>query len=526
MTTSLLNSILLTLFVFVAPTAPVRQVAGTVSAADFPGVDWVAKMNAAAATLTGGGTVDMPDSISGNATTIGMIASNITLEFTGSATFRLCQLNVGKFTKIYNHDALLLLRGTNCTGINQVNFAVLQTTDKFTLDGVRLDCDQQPNSTGILVGAGHAQTTMRNITVTNCSNSGLRLEGAQFGEYSNVSLYHNQVGLKIYTTVAGGGGNSNTFYGLKAVGNSVGVLIADSAKFGMGPDYFIDPSMLSNSVAAMAVSGNTWPADIHWFGGAPEANGGGPSAITIDGHLIKQASIYANHARITLTEVTIEEAAVNPFIRGENDSTIVLNNISGYGRWDGILVSVDATSTTTLEGRLDALGSIENVVAYPSAIRSSGYVRIYGVPLRPNFSNNASTLSIVDSRGSVSSGAGNDAVMGRVVTVHHMTAVGTQETNRVNFGNVGSPAGSLLVSILVKSSLDCSYILAAHGDGYSAIRVPLLAGRWTRIVIFKPESSKEKEFILMGWPDDATGPTVSFANLETTTGTSNSGQAN
>ena len=323
--------------------------------------------------------------------------------------------------------------------------------------------------------------------------------------------------------MAGGGGNSNTFYGLKAVGNTVGVLIAETAKFGMGPDYFINPSLLSNSVAGMAVFGDAWPTDIHRFGGAPEANGGGPSTVVIDGHVIKQASIYANRARITLTEVSIEEAAINPFIRAENDATVILNNVSGYGRWDGTLVSADATSTTTLEGRLDVIGSIENVVAYPSVMKSTGYIRMYGVPLTSGLVGNATTLAIIDSRGAVSSSAGTDAVIGRVTTVHHTATLGSQETNRVSFGNLetGIRVANFLVSILVRSSVDCSYTLAAYGDGYTRTRVPLLAGQWTRVVIFKPESSKEEGFVLMGWPEEAIGPTVSFARLETTTGASN-----
>src|SRR5207302_1722523 len=97
--------------------------AGFVSAAEFNGSDWLARVNAAAAALTNGGTIEVPDTIAGNATTLGAIPTNVTLEFTGSGAFGLCQINVGPFSKIFDNDALLRLNGPNCTGINQPNSA-------------------------------------------------------------------------------------------------------------------------------------------------------------------------------------------------------------------------------------------------------------------------------------------------------------------------------------------------------------------------------------------------------------------
>jgi hypothetical protein len=491
------------------------------SAANFPGRDWIAKVNAAA---THGGTIEIPDSIAGAASTLGTIPSNAILEFTGSATFSFCRINLGQFSKIYSRGALLQMSGPKCGGLRQENRAILQTTDKFILDGVRIDCGQQPESTGILIGANHAQISMRDVTVANCT-TGLQLDGAQFGEFSNLSLYRNQAGLKIYTTMNGGGGNSNAFYGLKAVGNTVGVLIAETASFGMGPDYFINPSLLSNSVAAMAVFGNAGPAEVHWYGGAPEVNGGGAASINIDGHLIKQATLYANLARITLSEVEVAEAKISPVIRAENSSAITLDNISGYGRWDGTLVSADRTSTTTLEGRLDVLGTIENVIAYPQVLASPAYVRIFGVPVIslnheiPNaFAGDPMRPHPADIKGSTSTSITRDPLLGSVTTVQHAQRRGSQENNRVSFGNVisahTSVESTIAVSILLKASVDCDYVISGYGDGYSTVHVPLVAGEWTRTVIYKSKFPSEKEFTLVGWPDDASGPAVSFSALQ------------
>jgi hypothetical protein len=504
-----------------------RLVVGFVSAGVFPGSDWLAKVNAASAALVNGGTVEVPDSLAGPATTIGDIPSNVTLEFTGSGTFGFCQINVGTFTKIYNNDALLQMTGSDCTGIRQPNSAILQKTDKFILDGLRLDCNHQPDSTGIFVGGGHAQTSMRNITVVNCTSTGMRLDGTQFGEFSNISLYNNFVGLKIYSTAEGGGGNSNSFYGLKVVGSTVGVLIAADSSLGMGADYFFNPSLLENSTAGMAVFGETWPTDIHWYGGAPEHTGENKrtGTITIDGRVVKPASIDANLARISLTEVSIAEASVSPFIRAENSSEIILNNVSGYGNWAGTLVSADSSSTTSLQGYMNIVGTIQNVISYPSVLRTSGYVRMSGSPLFSSNSNipnsfigNSDAPPVTDIKGSLSVALTNDQQMGPVTTVKHSATVGTQENNRVNFGNIVSRAGAfsgdILVSVLVKASVDCDYVLAGYADGYSATTVRLEAGKWVRIVILKAKVKMGTGFTLVGWPIDSNGPTVNFSKLE------------
>ncbi len=509
---------------FTLPLQAESVASGVVSAATFPGSDWLAKVNAAALALPRGGTIDIPDSIAGGTAAVGAVPGNIALIFTGRATFSFCQINVGPFTKIYGHGALLKISGPNCGGIRQDHPAILQTTDKFIVEGLRIDCDLQPESTGIFVGANHAQTAMRDVTVANCT-TGIRLDGAQFGEYANVSLYHNQAGLKIYTTLKGGGGNSNSFYGLKAVGNTVGILIAETASFGMGPNYFINPSLLSNSVASMAVFGHSRPAEVHWYGGAPEANGGGPDSITIDGHQIKQASIYASLARLTLNEVEIEEATISPVIRAEDSSAIVVDNVSGYGRWDGTLVSTDRTSSTILEGRLDVLGTIENVVSYPKALASPAYVRMSGAPLLslnrliPNeFHGDVMTPRPADIKGSVSAGTMRDLQMGPVTTVQHSARRGGQDDNRINFGMVApaSAPGGVLLSILLKAQVGCTYNLGIYGDGYTTTKVSLVAGQWTRIVIYRAKSPPGKAITLVGWPADASGPAVSFTALQVT----------
>jgi len=277
----------------------------------------------------------------------------------------------------------------------------------------------------------------------------------------------------------------------------------------------------------MAVFGKTWPTDIHWYGGAPEHTGekNGTGPVTIDGRTVKPASIYANLARINLSEVLIAEASVNPFIRAENSSETILDNVSGYGNWAGTLVSADSSSTTSLQGHISTVGMIQNVISYPSVLRTGGYIRMFGPPLFssnpdiPNsFTGNSNAPHVADIRGSLSAASTNDRRMGPVTTVVHTAVPGTQENNRVNFGNVvSSPAtvpSDILVSILLKASVNCSYVLEGYGDGYTATIVPLEAEKWTRVVILKAKAKAAEGLILVGWPTDSNGPTISFSKLE------------
>jgi len=177
---------------------------------------------------------------------------------------------------------------------------------------------------------------------------------------------------------------------------------------------------------------------------------------------VKPASIDANLARISLTEVSIAEASVSPFIRAENSSEIILKQCLGIRKLAGTLVSADSSSTTSLQGYINIVGTIQNVISYPSVLRTSGYVRMSGSPFSPPIQISPTALSEIQMlrqspilRGRCPLRSQNDQQMGPVTTVKHSATVGTQENNRVNFGNIVSRAaafsGDILVSVLVES---------------------------------------------------------------------------
>jgi hypothetical protein len=67
---------------------------------------------------------------------------------------------------------------------------------------------------------------------------------------------------------------------------------------------------------------------------------------------------------------------------------------------------------------------------------------------------------------------------------------------------------------LLKASVDCDYAIGRYGDGYSTVHIPLVAGEWRRVVIYQSRLPAGREFTLAGWPDDASGPAVSFTALQ------------
>jgi hypothetical protein len=134
----------------------------------------------------------------------------------------------------------------------------------------------------------------------------------------------------------------------------------------------------------------------------------------------------------------------------------------------------------------------------------------------PNaFPGDAMTPHPADIKGSTSTSTTRDPRMGAVTTVQHAANRGTQENNRINLGNIStSVESSVLVSVLVKASVDCDYMLGAYADGSSTTHIPLAAGEWTRLVIYKARSTAGKGFNLVGWPGDTHGPAVSFSALQ------------
>jgi hypothetical protein len=490
---------------------------GLLEADEFEGVDWVDCCNKASAALPNGGTIRIGDDLAGNAITIGNIPSNVTLYFTGGGVFGFGTLNVGPLTKIYGLGATLKILQSNSSGISVTNQAILQTNDTLIIQGLKIDGGNLAGTTGIWLGAGTAKVRVRDCEIANCA-TGVRIDGAQFGSFSGVDVWNCTIGWKNYSIAGGGGGNSNTFLDCKAIGCQVGAIFNDFAgNLGMGPNYWINPSFLDNAICAMAVLGDSFVPTIYWEGGAPESNGQGAASIIVDGQTILNSTIYSNLGRITLRDVAIQDAQVATFLLAQNNSQVIFDNVSGYGVTTGNLVSCDATSKFYPNGKLDCLGLATGLVTWPSAVVYGANLKLLGKPiviknaLIPNaFTGNAVNIPLSNIIGATAS-VSIDQQYGSVASVAHGASVGSQDANRwmVPLGTINA---NVTLSLLIKSNVNCSYRLGIYGNNQSQLAAPLTAGVWQRMVIILNGVTGSP--LLVGSPNDATGPTINIAFLQ------------
>lgn len=503
-----------------------------VDAASKSGTHWTDKAVTAygSSACSSGCTIVVPDPIADNgSTTTPSIPSNVNLLFPGSAIFTSCTITIGRYTKLTTEDAQLQLSGSGCIGINETTQALFQTNDKQILDGVRINSASQTNSTGVFIGAGTAQHANYNTSIEN-STVGMQYDGTQFAESYNMNLFQNTTGLIIHSLNPGGGGNSNTFYGLKTGSNTVGTLIYADTAIGQGANYFINHSCLANSVNCMAAFGNSFQTDVHWYGGAPENNASGSATATVNGKVVKKSTFYGNLANLFWTDVSIAEASADPVILLENHSQGTITNPSGYGPQFGRVVQADSTSYVGLEGTLSGNGEYQNVTSFPSNI-TAGRGAMAGAPISylnssvPNaYAGNPLTPPFSSTTGTSSNATAVDSLYGTVNTVTFAASAGSSSSNEIQIANAipntTAVTSDYLFSILVKASATTTVsFYSQYSGGNSGFvftnSLTLQGGQWTRVVMYSYGIGAGNSAFLTMFPLDSAGATVSFTRLET-----------
>lgn len=424
-------------------------------------------------------------------------------------------------------NASLIPQGPNQTVVTVAGGSCpLQGTRNGLIEGLEINGASQTGTTGLIVN-NVANFTTKDMVIHDCGTVGQLLQGAQFDQFDRLDVYNNYVGMKIYSVVGQGGGNSNSFYSFKAVANTVGVLQANPAGYPMGSNYFYNASMLSNSVAATAVFGG----DIEFYGGAPENNSNpasGPSSVTIDGYVIPKTTYYLNKSSALFDEVYFADAQANPEITAQNNSVVNLRDALGFGQSFGTLVQTDANSIVK-ETSQGTIGSIHSLVQWPAVmLPGMSQFAIDGFPLYipqasdNDYAGNAQAPPFVGFNGATSSTV-NDPLYGTINQVTFAPSVSNQDVNRAQLGTnpptVTAPSVpyDALASVLVKSNINCVFSLIFYGQTI-ANAASLKAGQWTRLVIFIGNLPASSSLNLMATEGDSLGATVSFANLEVNVG--------
>jgi hypothetical protein len=395
------------------------------------------------------------------------------------------------------------------------------------------NCNSLTGSTvGIYVSS--ASFYVANVRAYGCA-TGLELYEGQYGEYHSVNLFSNTVGLKLYSDPTNGGGLDNSFYDAFIGYNQVGVIAWANSSFPLNDNNFYKLRMSVNSVAGFALIGN--PADpslagVNVYGGYGEGDSSGsPSNIVIDGNTIKPATFYASYGTINANNFG-SDSTPQYLYRLENSSSLILFNGGGYGNTTGYYVSADPTSNVYMDGPVGGDGVYQNVATWPSNILFN-YAMMTGSPIStvdPStvnaYTGNPFTIGFALVSGGITTSTVTDPQFGSVSQAIFAPTPGNVSANRVTLGSSGSGvfptvpttvASTYLVSVMVKASVNCSFTVRAESTAstpYFSISPNLVAGQWTRIVLAQISVASGVQINIGAFPNDSTGPTVQFANLE------------
>jgi Pectate lyase superfamily protein/Repeat of unknown function (DUF5907) len=437
----------------------------------------------------------------------------------GSGTFGTTGITLGNYTKLIGKGATLkLLSGTNPV-ITVPNQSSLQTSQYSLLEGVRVDgVSIAADQIGVKIG-GHAAFIMRDVRATQLE-TGFSIVNGQFSTAYNCKADACTVGWYVESTLAGGGGNSWSFYDLQAVNNTIGVCLVgkSSGAYPFHSLLFRNPTLTGNSVCAFAAF---YCNNVIIDGSANEANAGGASTASYQSQTIKKSSIYLSNSRLTFTNSYVAEASADPCILAENSSLVSLSDISGYGSPGGKLVSADATSSCSLAGSIDVVGVIDNATwlgaSLPSAqlaVAAPAVVR--NTPGIPNDFTSPQSPAFGDTNGVTSTTTGTDSVFGDYRSVTFAASASGQSTNRARVSTTYGGTTACM-AVMVKSATATTLEMGVFGNvGVKKFSLP--AGQWVRLVwLYVGVSTGAQSFIIN--PAGADGPTVQFCQWQQVSGT-------
>ena len=444
------------------------------------------------------------------------IAGGSTINLSTGHTYRVSGVVLRAFQTISGNGARLI-PSSGGTVLTIAGGPQLQSNGKTKIMDLEVDGGGVRDAIGLVVG-NTAQLILDGVNIHDCA-VGLVFNSTQFADLYSLRLYHNRIGMKVYSDPDAGGGNSLNFFGGQVVGNVVGIIFA-SPRYPQGANYFFNTSFLANSVAVAAFG--TSDEVVTFYGGAPEANAppNAPLSIVVDGHKIQRAAFFANHATFVFDNTAVADAQANPWAILANHSKARAHNLSGYGQPNGVLFEADDTSEVLFSGINSVIGTSQNVGEWPHLQLGSSWTG-YGAPVAmpsgvPNLFAGNSASPGIQARAPATGGTIVDPQFGRLNTAQFAPSVGTTESNRVVLAGLAAPVSvptDLVVSVLVKSDQDCMIRFGNYPDQTVGATAHLIGGNWTRLVFAVPSLGAGQNLAPMFYAQDAKGCAIAFAQM-------------
>jgi len=370
---------------------------------------------------------------------------------------------------------------------------------------------------------------MSNVKVEYADTVSFNFGQVQFCRFTNlIANGGTGVGFYLSPIVAGGGANSNDFYGLIATSKQVGLMIDGSpGNWGSIANNFYNLQTNGNSLCGIAI----FSASATFYGGSPEGNcQSGPTSATIQGKTVKQCSLYLSSASARCEDFVVEEYGATTFAILENSSTLTLGNVSGGSSTTGsYLVKADSTSGVVLTGRFQGIGLTQNVLRWPDEIRmaqSGGITQqcvLYGTPILTIDSSVTPLLADASPTiGAYGGSAGTltyveDPELGNCANIACTSVAG----GSVNVFNIPGLLANqnILITFLIKSSVTCPVSVIFY-DGTNTRRIgtdgglSLVAGQTTRVVLSAAVYNAGSSGSVQITPYDTSAPVLKIAKMQ------------
>lgn len=456
-------------------------------------------------------------------------------------TYKISGVTVKKQSRLYGQAATLKPSANNQTLITLEQGSNFQDGYWQELKDIRIDGTGFTGITGVASDtSGYvAGLVISNVRAYNTSVVTYNLNYAQFARLTNVVAANGAgVGFFLAPLAAGGGGNSNDFYGIIAAGKDVGFIVDGTAIASTGRSWgaiannFYNAQINNNSVCGIAF----FDAQANMYGGSPEQNSfGATSSYTYNGKTIPRCSMYVNNSQINIYGFRFEENNItDTCVKLENNSVVNATDISGYCKVGKILVDCDDTSMINLAGFFSISGFLRNISTWPEHYQiylaktsvvsglSTSWLQMYGAPISQIdstlpmlLSQQAPLINTFGSTQAVLSYAEDD----KLGYCSQLVCPAAAQTSVNQVPITGLLANcSILISFLLMSSIDCNVTVIFYDGAGTRMAgqdagILLKANKPVRVVTARANYAAGSSGVISIIPWDTAAPTLKVAKI-------------
>jgi hypothetical protein len=423
-------------------------------------------------------------------------------------------------------NAFINLIGDNAVitaGAN--NISLIKHNGNLQRNGTHLFFGLQFVAEGFTGVTGFESGTLLKALWQNCffryCDIGLSVGTCFESNVINCGTWRNRIGIQVFSTALGGGGNGNGFFGNTVQEDDIGYLFYNFGSFPFENNIIIGGVIQGIGYCGVAAfKGDVSVTGIHF-----EAIGLGVNpTTTVYSSTVPKASIYSENSWASISDLSNGDANGYPQLLLGNARGIV-KNISGFGRPANNIFKGDLTSTLDYVGGHTSTGKTSVYLnSWPTALVSNfAFATFLGKPSTvindtlPNIfvASNPQIPLLDNAVGATINGTVTDAELGFATSASYLASPGSTGSNRITIAAFPTAivSGSYyIVSILAKASTNTTLTFAL--DNSLNANVFNLGNQWTRIALAFQSNQNLGGALLYVFPTTSEGATVTFARVQ------------